>query len=93
MVGKHELPHLLVGDLFAFFVFLVEHTGTHIESGGGGGGANVLEDGLIAVQRATRPIVADLGKQAMFDGIPFRAPRRIVTDRDLQAVGVHQSLL
>ena len=93
MVGKHELPHLLIGDLFAFFVFLGQHTGTQHKSGRSGGGANVLEDGLIALQRATRPIVADLGKEAMFDGIPYRGPRRIVTDRDLQAVGVHQSLL
>ena len=40
-------------------------------SGLGLRGTNVLEHGFVGPQRSAGPIVADLGKQTMFNGSPF----------------------
>jgi beta-glucosidase len=45
------------------------------------------------IEIRTGPIVADLGKQTMFNGIPFGGARRIMADRDLQSISVDQVLL
>jgi hypothetical protein len=69
--GKDKLLHLLIGDGFAFGVFLGQQAGTHRESGGSVSSANVFEHSLVTLQRVTLPLFADLGKQAVFDRVPF----------------------
>ena len=93
MTVQGKLLHLLRGYLFTFFVWMAKQTSIHLESGLGLRGTNVLEHGFIGPQRSTGPIVADLGKQTMFNGIPFGGARRIMADRDLQSISVDQVLL
>ena len=42
------------------------------QSGRRSSSADIVEDGLIAVQGAACPVLADLTKQAMLDRIPLR---------------------
>ncbi len=41
------------------------------ETGDGGGGADEIEDLLVAVQRLASPVFGDFGEQAMLDRIPL----------------------
>jgi hypothetical protein len=72
---------------------MAKQTSIHLESGLGLRGTNVFEYGFVGPQRSAGPIVGDLGKQTMFNGIPFGGARRIVADRDLQSMSVDQLLL
>jgi hypothetical protein len=42
-----------------------------LKSGLGLGGAGIVEDLLVGVQRFARPVARDFGEEAMLDGIPF----------------------
>ena len=65
----------------------------HAQSGGGACGAQVFQDGLVAVQGAARPVLADLAEQAVFDGIPLRRGRRVVGHGHAQAMPVAEAVL
>src|SRR5215469_18765263 len=54
------------------------------------GGADEAQDLLIAVERFAGPVLGDLGKQAVFDGIPFGSAGGIVGHRECQAMRVSQ---
>ena len=54
--------------------------GSHGEASLGRGGTDTVERGLVAVEGASRPVLADLGEESVFDGIPFGGAGRIVTD-------------
>ena len=71
MPGKLQLLYLLLGDRLPFRVCLVQQPGLHLQTRDRGGSANVLQYGLITLERTALPVFADLGKQPMLDGIPF----------------------
>ena len=73
-----QLSHLGVGDLDAGLVGLAHEVGAHTQSGGGAGGAQVVQDRLVAVEGAARPVLADFAEQALFDAIPLRRRGRLV---------------
>ena len=50
------------------------------QAGLSSGGTNEVENLLIAVERFTGPVLGDLRKETMFDGVPFRSSRRVVGD-------------
>ena len=85
--------HLLVGDLDAGFVFLPVELGGNDQPGAGGCGGDVVEDEFEGLERAAGPVAADFAEQAMFDGIPFRAPCGIVGHGDGEAVEVAEMVL
>ena len=60
------------------------------KTGVGLGGAGVVEDLLVGVQRFARPVARDFGEEAMLDGIPFGSAGGIVGDGHSQGKGVGQ---
>jgi hypothetical protein len=50
------------------------------QAGLSSGGANEVENLLIAVERFASPVLGDLRKETMLDGVPFRSSRRVVGD-------------
>jgi len=45
------------------------------QAGLSSGGANEVEDLVIAVERFARPVLGDLREETMLDGVPFRSSR------------------
>jgi len=85
--------HLRVGNLDIFLVASVKKLGSNGEASLGCGCADTVERGLVAVEGASRPILADLAEQAMLDRVPLGRAGRIVTDGYRQIVDVAQLLL
>ncbi len=50
------------------------------QAGLSSGGTNEVENLLIAVERFAGPVLGDLRKETMLDGIPFRSPGGVVGD-------------
>ena len=71
VAGDVECFHLLVADLDAGGVFVPVEPGGHHQASAGGSGSDVVEDQIEGLQRAARPIAADLAEEAMFDRVPF----------------------
>ena len=60
-------------------VATVEVSGNR-QAGLSSGGADEVEDLLMAVEWFASPVFGDLGKETMLDGIPFRSPGGVVGD-------------
>jgi len=54
------------------------------------GGANEVEDLVIAVERFAGPVLRDLREEPMLDGVPFRSSGGVVGDGEGKAVGIGQ---
>ena len=50
------------------------------QAGLSSGGANEVENLLIAVERFAGPVLGDLREEPMLDGVPFRSSRGVVGD-------------
>ena len=50
------------------------------QAGSSCGGANEVEDLLIAVERFASPVLGDLREETMLDGVPFGSSRGVVGD-------------
>ena len=48
------------------------------QAGLSSGGTNEVENLLIAVERFAGPVLGDLRKETMLDGVPFRSSGRVV---------------
>ncbi len=75
----------LVGDLDAGLVGFCVEFGVNLEACLGGGSGDEAYDGLETAQWLAAPVLADVGKEAMLDLVPFAGTRRKVTDNDPQA--------
>ena len=62
--------------------------GGHDQASLSAGRANEFEHPFVAVERLGRPVLGDLGEQAVLDGIPFGGARRVVSDGDVDAEGI-----
>lgn len=93
MLFEVELLHLVIGDLLPFLTSSVSASSMHPQPGLGGGTANILEHGVQTAQRLARPIQADLTKEPMLDGIPFRTPGRIMADGHAESIAITERLL
>ena len=60
------------------------------KSGLGLGGASVVEDFLVGIQWFSRLVSGDFREETMFDGIPLRSTRRIVSHSYGDGEGVGQ---
>lgn len=65
-----ESGHLLPGDLDAGLVLLAHADGADLQSGPGGG-ADVVEDRLPAIEGSAGPVAADGAEEVVFDGVPL----------------------
>ena len=88
-----ERLHHGVGDTLADLIDTCQQTGGDFQPRPGGRATDVAKQRLKAVQGLPRPIEADLTEQAMFNGIPLRAPRRVMANRHRQAEPITESAL
>lgn len=75
--------------LDAALVLAAVKVGGDGEAGLGLGGAGIIQNLLIGVERFTRPVSGHLREQTMFDGVPFGSSGGIVGhgDRQVERVG------
>jgi hypothetical protein len=78
-----------VGSAPVRIVATVEVSGDG-QAGLSSGGTNEVENLLIAVERFAGPVLGDLRKETMLDGVPFRSSCLVVGDGEGQAVGIGQ---
>lgn len=64
--------HLLLGEDEAGGVFAGIQLGGDGQPGARGGGADQLDDGLVAGQRPAAPVAGDLREQPVLDLVPLR---------------------
>ena len=67
VAGEREYVDLLFRVADAGGVGTGVEFGAHGEPGGGMGGADQVDDDLVAGQRTTPPVQGDLGEQPVFD--------------------------
>ena len=63
--------HLGIGDLDALGIAVGVDVAGDGEAGIGRGGADQLDDDLMADERLAAPVLGDVGEQAMLDPVPF----------------------
>src|ERR1022692_4393238 len=85
IAGDREVFHLPVADLDAGRVGGGVELGGDGQPGGCGGGADQVDDRLVAGQGPAAPVPGDLGEQAALDFAPLAGTGRQVADADLQA--------
>src|SRR5215211_9102127 len=88
-VWRHlQGSHLMVGNLDLGWIGAGIEFRLHLESCARGGRTDQLDDHLMTDQWTTTPVHADVGKQAMFNLVPFAGARWRMTHSDLQPSGV-----
>ena len=50
------------------------------------GGANKVEDLLVAIERFSSPVLGDFREESMLDGVPLGSARWVMGDGECQAV-------
>ena len=85
--------HLRIRDRLAGRVGSFQQDGLDPQPRRRGGVANVPQHRLPCPQRLASPVETDGTEQAVLDGVPLRAARRVVADRDGQPQPVAQLLL
>ncbi len=71
-----EGGHFDIADLDALWVTVLVDVAGDGEAGVGRGGADQLDDDLVADQRFAAPVLRDVGKEAVLDAVPFAGSRR-----------------
>lgn len=69
--GQVETGHLLLADLGAGLIFLLDTDRTHLQAGPGLRGLDAVEHGLPAVERPAGSVAADGAEEAVLDGVPL----------------------
>ena len=77
--------HFGLGDLDPSRVGLGVGFGVHGQSGAGRGGADEVDDDLMAGEWAASPVHRDVGEQAVLDLVPLARTGREVADGDRDA--------
>ena len=77
--------HFGLGDLDAAGVGLGVGFGVDGQSGAGRGGADEVDDDLMAGERGASPVHRDVGEQAVLDLVPLARAGREVADGDRDA--------
>ena len=67
----------------------VEMSGNR-QSGLSSGGADKVQDFLITIEWFTGPVLGNLGKEAMLNGVPFGSARRVMGNGESQAKRIGQ---
>src|SRR5260370_13618904 len=87
-----EGTHLGVGALNAGRIGVVMDLAPDLQSSVGCRCSDQLNDGLVADQRAAAPVLCDEREEPMLDLVPFAGTGRQMTDRDVDAEFVGESL-
>ena len=70
------------------WILISVEIGSHNQASLSAGRANEFEHFFVAVEWLSRPVLGDLGEQAVLDGIPFGGARWVVSDGDGDAEGI-----
>src|SRR3982751_5499062 len=89
---KPEFGHLLIGDLDSRGINVRIKFAFHYQARFRGCRSDEVDDDFMTDQRFASPVLADEGKQTMFDFVPFAGTRWEVTDRDFESRFVGQLL-
>jgi hypothetical protein len=81
---------LFEGGLCAGWIVATVKVSVDRQAGLSSGGANEVENLLIAVERFAGPVLGDRREEPMLDGVPFRSSRGVVGDGEGKAVGIGQ---
>ena len=73
VAGEVDGAHLLVGDFDAFGVGGVVELGLDGEAGGGGCGADQVDDRLDRLEWSAAPVDRDVAEESVFDLVGMRA--------------------
>lgn len=84
--------HLVLGHGLPCFKRAFQQGGPHLQPRVGRCATQKIEHSFQRAQRLARPIQTDVTEQAMFDGVPLRAPSGIVAHIDGQPVAIAQLL-
>jgi len=86
---KVDMFHVSKGDPATGWIVTPNEGCSHAQAGGCLGGTDVVEYGVVAVERPTCPVLANLAEEPVLDGVPFRGARRIVAhgDGECEVVG------
>ena len=74
--------HFVIADLNAFLIEVTIEIAGDREAVFGRGGADQLDDDLVADQRLAAPVLRDVGKETVLDPVPLAGARRQMSDRD-----------
>ena len=66
-----EGGHFGIGDLDTFRVAALVDVASDGEAGIGGGGADQLDDDVVADERLAAPVLGNIGEEAVLDAVPF----------------------
>jgi len=91
--GDRKATHRTFRDSCASLVVLTNEMRTKAQARSGARGADVVEDSLVTVQRATRPVLADLAEEAMFNRVPLGGAGGIVGDGKGESVALTELAL
>ena len=80
-----EFSHLLVGNLEAGWIGIGVEFALHRQARRRCGGSNEVDDDFMTDQRLASPILADEGKQSVFDLVPLAGAGREVSHRDFKS--------
>ena len=89
---KRECRHLFIGHLASGGVGIGVDLALHRQACLSRGRSDQLQDHRVALARLTAPVLADPGKEAMLNLIPFARSRRQVADRERETRLVSQLL-
>src|SRR5258708_17017701 len=87
-----ECCHLFIGDLASGAVGIGVELALHCQACLSRSGSDQLQDHRVACERFAAPVLADPGKEAMLNLVPFARSRRQVANRDRE-VGLIRQLL
>lgn len=82
VADKREQGHLFIGNLATRWIGVGVELALHHEASLGRGGGDQGEDHRIAEQWLASPVLANPGKEAVFNLVPFARSWRKVADRD-----------
>ena len=85
--------HHLIRDFNACRIGRGDKMSLNGQTGLGFGVVEIVEHQIKGPQGTTSPRFADFAEQPMFDGVPFRCARWVMTDRDRQAMPIGQFVL
>ena len=80
-----DLGDLFIADRDSFGVVGLVQAGVDLQSGGGRGARDQVDDRGVVDQRLAAPVMADEAEQAVLDFVPLRGAAREVADHDLKA--------
>ena len=89
---KVELGHFCIRDLDSLGILSARQLRFDLESRSGLGAADKTDDGFIADQRSSSPVLGNKGKHPVFDFVPLAGSGREVRHVKVESGKIRQAL-